>query len=202
MPSPEQLKQQAQEMMGNRLKMRRMEMSLTQEELGVNVGYSPMAAKQAISQIERGITWLPTRKQDEFVKELHLDPNLMTLASYHYFSRNYEEVVSMLREREEAELRHRTQRLRINMSKSAPPTIPTEPPRITHEKPKVEKEPEIWEETFVEEVKGVEIPILQPAAGEPDPLTVFKNRLQGILSAAEFMEKEQLIQALKKIINE
>lgn len=208
MLSSEQLKLNAQQMLGSRLKMRRMEMSLTQEELGVYVGYSPMAAKQAISQIERGVTWIPNKKQSEFILHLQLDRELVTLLSYHFFSRNYSEVLQMLRERNEAELRHRTQRLRINMTRpEVKPGARKTAPASVGDGDSLKKEGQSnqkdipFRESF-DQVESHDIHISQTKNVGPDPLTIFKTRLTGLLDAAEFMEKDQLIQALKKIINE
>lgn len=101
----EKNKQKAQELLGKLIKRKRIELNKTQEELGVNVGYSPQGAKQAISQLERGLGWIPTKKQEFFVQFLMLDPAFIQLLFYHYFSRNYVKSLEMLRDLEDKKLR-------------------------------------------------------------------------------------------------
>lgn len=91
-----ELKEQCQSLLGNYLKLKRRERDLTQEEVGINVGYSPHTAKQAISQIERGVTWVPGKKMNEFVSFLELDSSFFSLLSYYYSIKNYHKSHEML----------------------------------------------------------------------------------------------------------
>ena len=62
-----------QKLLGSFLKEKRMEKSWTQEDLGIRVGYKAEAAKQAISQIERGISSIPKDKAGKFIEALSID---------------------------------------------------------------------------------------------------------------------------------
>ncbi|MCB1192208.1 MAG: helix-turn-helix domain-containing protein [Leptospiraceae bacterium] len=63
------------ELIGEILKEKRQVIGLTQEDLGLRVGYKPNACKQAISQIERGITSIPRDKAKKFIEILQIDDN-------------------------------------------------------------------------------------------------------------------------------
>ncbi|HHG85322.1 MAG TPA: hypothetical protein ENJ82_11305 [Bacteroidetes bacterium] len=94
--SDAELKDKCQALLGNYLKLKRRERDLTQEEVGINVGYSPHTAKQAISQIERGVTWVPGKKMSEFVNFLELDKSFFSLLSYYYSIKNFSKTQEML----------------------------------------------------------------------------------------------------------
>ena len=61
------------ELIGEILKEKRMSLGLTQEEMGLRVGYKENASKQAISQIERGVTSIPRDKVKKFIEVLKID---------------------------------------------------------------------------------------------------------------------------------
>jgi transcriptional regulator with XRE-family HTH domain len=125
-----ELKDTCQALLGNYLKLKRRDRDLTQEEVGINVGYSPHTAKQAISQIERGVTWVPDKKLSEFVRFLELDSSFFSLLSYYYSIKNYQETLKMLQKLEEHAIRNMSDDLQIPLNNSQPPaatTAPTEP---------------------------------------------------------------------------
>ena len=91
------IKQDCQALLGAYLKFTRRKRDLTQEEVGINVGYSPHTAKQAISQIERGVTWVPDKKLKEFVSFLELNKSFFSLLSHYYSIKNYAKVQEMIK---------------------------------------------------------------------------------------------------------
>ena len=62
-----------QKLLGSFLKEKRKEKGWTQEEFGVQVGYKSEAAKQSVSQIERGNAHIPKNKAGKFIKALSID---------------------------------------------------------------------------------------------------------------------------------
>ncbi len=62
-----------QKLLGRFLKEKRMEKGWTQEDLGIRVGYKAEAAKQSISQIERGISHISKDKAGKFIEALSID---------------------------------------------------------------------------------------------------------------------------------
>lgn len=91
MASQEEIdRQSSQDLLGNYIKLKRRERQITQEELGINVGYSPSAAKQAVSQIERGITWLPDARLPEFIEYLHLSEDFFRRLAHYFSIKNYQ----------------------------------------------------------------------------------------------------------------
>lgn len=117
---PEDLRAKAQEMLGMLIKMKRKEHGMTQEELGVHVDYSPHAAKQAISQIERGVTWIPVKKLSQFVSTLNLDEDFMKLLNYQYHSRNFAESIKIMKAQKAKEIRNRGDDLESQSAVSRP----------------------------------------------------------------------------------
>lgn len=115
-----ELKDSCQALLGNYLKLKRRDRDLTQEEVGINVGYSPHTAKQAISQIERGVTWVPDKKFSEFVRFLELDSSFFSLLSYYYSIKNYQETQKMLQKLEEHAIRNMSDDLSIPLTNSRP----------------------------------------------------------------------------------
>lgn len=113
-----ELKDNCQLLLGNYLKLKRRERDLTQEEVGINVGYSPHTAKQAISQIERGVTWVPDKKISEFVRFLELDSSFFSLLSYYYSIKNYRETYNMLGKLEAQAIRNMSDDMQINLQKA------------------------------------------------------------------------------------
>ena len=112
-----ELKDRCQNLLGNYLKLKRRERDLTQEEVGINVGYSPHTAKQAISQIERGVTWVPDKKLSEFVSFLELDSSFFSLLSYYYSIKNYTEVFNMLQKLQAHAIRNMSADMQISLDK-------------------------------------------------------------------------------------
>lgn len=123
-----ELKDSCQALLGNYLKLKRRDRDLTQEEVGINVGYSPHTAKQAISQIERGVTWVPDKKFSEFVRFLELDSSFFSLLSYYYSIKNYEETHKMLQKLEEHAIRNMSDDLSIPLH-TTQPVAATVPPK-------------------------------------------------------------------------
>ncbi|MEM6271204.1 MAG: SHOCT domain-containing protein [Bacteroidota bacterium] len=115
------LKEQCQSLLGNYLKLKRRERDLTQEEVGINVGYSPQTAKQAISQIERGVTWVPSKKLSEFVRFLELDASFFSLLSYYYSIKNYTETHNMLQKLQAHAIRNLSDDMQIPLGQPRSP---------------------------------------------------------------------------------
>lgn len=105
----DEMQQKAQELLGQRVKLKRIEKGLTQEELGIAVDYSVQTAKQAISKIERGQVWIPNKKVEAFNKVLGFDPQVMSLVTYHYHARNYADVIERLEKQKDWEIKTRSQ---------------------------------------------------------------------------------------------
>ena len=118
--SSENSKSNAQDLLGNYIKMKRLELNWTQEQLGINVGYSPQTAKQSISQLERGITWIPGKKLDEFITTLNLDRSFFQLLQYHFSSSNYSEAEKMLQKLSEYELKRMSKSIRYELEAQSP----------------------------------------------------------------------------------
>lgn len=142
------VKEKCQGLLGNYLKMKRRERDLTQEEVGINVGYSPHTAKQAISQIERGITWVPDKKLNEFVEFLVLDASFFSLLSHYYSIRKYEEVYKMLRNLMDHEVRSMSESMRI---KIAPAEMQTPAEPVQSIESKLEKLRELHEKGLIDD---------------------------------------------------
>ena len=122
-----ELKDRCQNLLGNYLKLKRRERDLTQEEVGINVGYSPHTAKQAISQIERGVTWVPDKKLSEFVRFLELDSSFFSLLSYYYSIKNYDEVFNMLQKLQAHAIRNMSDDMQISLDKPRAAHAPEKP---------------------------------------------------------------------------
>lgn len=69
--------------MGKNIKLRREELNITQEELGIACGYKPDSAKGAISRIESGQTDIQQTRLFLIAKRLNISPcDLMDWNSY------------------------------------------------------------------------------------------------------------------------
>lgn len=99
------------EALGHFLKMQRLDQNKTQEELGIAVGYSPAVAKQAISQVERGITGIPAKKLDEFVRELDLTKGIFQMVNYHASVNDYDAALKLIESQMNQEVREKTGKL-------------------------------------------------------------------------------------------
>lgn len=120
--SSENAKNNAQDLLGSYVKMKRLELNWTQEQLGINVGYAPQTAKQSISQLERGITWIPGKKLDEFINALSLDRSFFQLLQYHFSSSNYAESEKMLKRLNEYELKRMSRSIGYELEPLTPAT--------------------------------------------------------------------------------
>lgn len=69
-----------------------------QSELGSLLEYSPNAAKQAVSQIEHGRSWIPKNKFRTFAQVLDLDESLFRRLDYHYSVNEYDKMIELLTE--------------------------------------------------------------------------------------------------------
>lgn len=119
----ENAKSNAQDLLGNYVKMKRLELNWTQEQLGINVGYAPQTAKQSISQLERGITWIPGKKLDEFIATLELDRSFFQLLQYHFSSNNYGEAEKMLTKLNEYELKRMSKSIGYELEPARKPQV-------------------------------------------------------------------------------
>ena len=97
------------EAMGNFLKLKRLEKGYTQEHLGALAEYSQGGAKQAISQIERGLSWIPLDKKDRLIRVLGLDPNTIEVACHHFVNEDYNTAIKILADAQKAEIKLKTQ---------------------------------------------------------------------------------------------
>ena len=122
--SAENSKHNAQDLLGSYVKMKRLELNWTQEQLGINVGYAPQTAKQSISQLERGITWIPGKKLDEFITALSLDRSFFQLLQYHFSSSNYAEAEKMMKKLNDYELKRMSRSIGYELEAPANPAQP------------------------------------------------------------------------------
>lgn len=97
--------------LGNFLKMRRLDLGKTQVEIGELVGYEANVAKQAISQIERGVTGIPAKKTDAFIKELMLDEGVFKLINYYTSVNQYDEALKLIQTKMQTEMDTKTGKL-------------------------------------------------------------------------------------------
>lgn len=109
--SPEDEKAAFLAELGNFLKMRRLDLGLTQIEVGELVGYSPEVAKQAISQIERGVTGIPAKKNEAFIKILHLEEGVFKLINYYSSANQYNEALKLIQAKMQTEMDTKTGKL-------------------------------------------------------------------------------------------
>jgi transcriptional regulator with XRE-family HTH domain len=97
--------------LGNFLKMRRLDLGKTQIEIGELVGYGAEVAKQAISQIERGVTGIPAKKTDDFIKALSLDEGVFKLINYYTSVNQYSEALKLVQSKMQTEMDTKTGKL-------------------------------------------------------------------------------------------
>lgn len=96
-------KRKAFELLGDTIRKKRIEQSLTQEELGLKVGYGELTRRQAISQIERGSVAIPNKKLTLFINLLKLDNTFISEINFLISKGRYEEAAFLLEEREAEE---------------------------------------------------------------------------------------------------
>jgi transcriptional regulator with XRE-family HTH domain len=87
----------ALQLWGDYLRRKRLEHDLLQYQLGVSLAYSTGSAKQAISQLENGRTWVPRAKLDALIEQLKLDPSWVRQLDYFFHAHQYGRVVELLR---------------------------------------------------------------------------------------------------------
>ncbi len=82
-------------------------LDMLQHELGILLDYSPTAAKQAVSQIEHGRSWIPKNKYSKFVEVLQLDEGLFRQLDYLFNASQYNRMAAILTDLLRNEFDHR-----------------------------------------------------------------------------------------------
>lgn len=108
------------------LRRKRMEKGLTQQSLGEAIGYAQAAAKQTISQIERGAHWIPVNKLEEIIRSLGLDEDLFRQLHGLFQTGRLDESMELIHSMEQKDELSRTNILQTRMLEaSGQPLQPT-----------------------------------------------------------------------------